>query len=139
MKMAGTVVAFLFHVVLFRKGRDKERAPRNLANAIEDDLGAAVIKFDRTLDFDQVSRKPAHIADIFQIAREDHDGKWAGHLVFTKVEEVNPLRSDFNLQNSSADACGFAYVSAGFMDRDAVGSHSSARGEQDRPPQSQGS
>src|SRR5208282_6909683 len=86
---AGAVVAAVFDVVVLGQGGNHGCAPGDLADVVEDDFRAAVIKLDRAFNFDHASGQAADIADIFQIAGEDHDGEGAGRLIFTEVKEVN--------------------------------------------------
>ena len=120
MKVAGAVVALFFHIVFFRKRRDQQTTAGDLAQAVQNDFGTAIVKFDRAFDFDHVSGEAAHVADIFQIVREDDDGKWAGHLVFTEVDEVNSSRTDFYFEHLARHAGGFSDVSAGVLDGNTV-------------------
>src|SRR5271165_3016687 len=72
---AGAVVAAVFDVVVLGQGGNHGCAPGDLADVVEDDVRAAVIKLDRAFNFDHASGQAADIADIFQIAGEDHDGE----------------------------------------------------------------
>ncbi|HYL15362.1 MAG TPA: hypothetical protein VEV41_20165, partial [Terriglobales bacterium] len=89
--------------------------------------GASVIEFDWTVNLNHAACQAADVAHIFQVMREDHDGKGTRHFVFAEVEEVDSLLADFNPQNLSRHAFGLADMTVGFVDRDAVG-----RGEDGR-------
>src|SRR5579862_7814782 len=118
---AGAVVALLFHVVIFGQRGNEGRSGGQLADAVEDDFGAPVIELDRAVNFDGLAGEAADIADVFQIGSKHDDGERAGHLIFTEVDEVNALRSDFHAYHFAGDAFGLADMLAGCRDGEAVG------------------
>lgn len=61
--------------------------PMILADASEDDFGAAVGELDGAVDFDRAAFEPANITHIFQVVREDDHEKRAGDMVFAKIEK----------------------------------------------------
>src|SRR5580658_851227 len=130
-KMAGAIVTAVFDVVVLRQGWNHGGAAGDLADAIEHDLSAAVVEFDGAVNLDGAAREAAHVADIFQAGREDHDREGAGHLLFAEVEEVNSFRADFNAQHLSGYAFGLADMLTGFVYGDAIGGVESWCGEQE--------
>ncbi len=129
---ASAVVALFFHVVVFRQWWNQGGAAGELADLLEDDFSASVVELDGTVDFDNVALEAAHIADIFQIGREDHDGEWAGSLLGAEVDEVDATGSGLNVGDFAGDALGFAYVLRGLVDGQAVGSEDGGRGEEQK-------
>ena len=95
--------------------------PSILADAAQNDFGAAIVGFDGSADFDGASRELADVADVLQIISEDKDRKRAGHLVFTKIQKVHSFRADFDSYDFSCDAFRLADMLAGFVNGDAVG------------------
>ncbi len=93
----------------------------NLTDAVQDDFRAAVVEFDGSLDFYGAAFEAADVADIFQVRREDDDGKGASHLIFTEVNEVNAFDADAHAMHGPGYAFGFADMLAGLVDGDAVG------------------
>lgn len=118
---SGAEMSAVLDVVIFGQRRDHGRAAFDLADAVENDLGAAVVHFHGAADLDGTSREAADVAHILQIIGEDHDGEGAGHLVFAEVEEVDTLIAYLDSYHASGDAFGFADVPGGFVDRNAVG------------------
>ena len=92
---------------------DHGRDPIDLADAIEDDFGAAVIDLDRSVDLDRLAGQPSHVANIFQIVREDNDGEWTRQLIFAEIEEVDALFFDSYAKDFASYAFGFSDVLAG--------------------------
>jgi hypothetical protein len=121
-EMSGAIVSSIFDVVVLEEWWDHRRSAGDLADAVEDDLGAAVVKFDGSVNFDGTAGEAADVADILQAGREDHYRERAGHLVFAEVEEMDALRTYFYFEDFSGDAFGFANVLARFVYGDAVGS-----------------
>jgi hypothetical protein len=118
---SGAVVAAVFHIVGLGERWNEGGASRDLADAAEDDLGAVVVELDGTVNFDDTAFEAADVADVFEIGREDYHREGTRHPVFAEVEEVDALDADFDAENPSADAPGFADVLAGFLNGDAVG------------------
>ena len=121
MEMSGAVVAAILDIVVLGHGWDHRRAARDLADAAENDLGAAVVEFDGTADFDDASGEAADVADILQVGGKDDHAEGAGHLVFAEIDVVDAFDSSFYAQDFSGDAFFFADVVGGFLDGDAVG------------------
>lgn len=128
--MAGAVVTAFFYIVVFRQGRDHGCAAGDLADAVEDHFGAAVVELDGSMNFDGASGEAADITDIFQAGREDYHREGTGHLVLTEVEEVDAFRTNLDSEDFSGDALGFADVLVGFVNGDAVGGVEGDRQEQ---------
>ena len=61
-----------------------------------------------------------HIANIFQAVREHHHGERAGHLIFTKVEEVDAFASHRDAMDFAGHAPGFADMMTRLFNRQAV-------------------
>lgn len=120
--MAGAVVAAVLDIVSFGEWWNQGSASADLADAVQDDFGAAIVELDQSVNFNGAAGQAAHVADILQIVGEDHDGEGACHLIFAEIEEVNAGRVDFDAQDFAGHALGFAHVLASFADGDAVGS-----------------
>ncbi len=114
-------VATILDVVTLGEWRDHRGTAFNLADAAENDLRAFVVGFEGSANFDGAAREPAYVADILQIVGEDHDRERARHLIFTEIEEVDTLDSDFHSNYFSCHAFRFADVLSGFVDGYAVG------------------
>ena len=114
-------MAAILHVVVLRKRRDHGGAAFDLADAVQDDFGAALVGFYGSADFDGAPGETADVADIFQVVGENHDRERTGHSIFTEVKEVNALVPDVDADDLPGYAFRFANVLAGFVDRDAVG------------------
>jgi len=114
-------VALLFYVVVLGKRRDHSGAIGELADAAQDDFGAAVVEFYFSVNLDQLSGQAADVADIFQVGGEDDDAERASHLVLAEVDVVDAFASSFDAEDFSGDAFVFADVVGGFLDGDAVG------------------
>lgn len=127
-KATGAVVTAVFYVIVFGQARDHCGASVDLADAVEDDLGAAVIHLYGAVDFDGAAFQAADVADVFEVVREDHDGEGAGRLIFAEVDVVD-TRSGFYVEYLAGDTLDFADVMAGFVDGDAVGGGEKRRGE----------
>jgi len=121
MDASRTVVALFFHVVVLRQGWDQGCAATDLADVVEDDFGATIVKFHRPADFDDAPGEAADIADVLQVVREDDDGERAGHLIFAEIHEVDSSCADFHAHDFARHTFGFADVLAGFADSKAVG------------------
>jgi hypothetical protein len=131
-EVSGAVVSGLFHIVVFGERRDEHRSSSNLADALEDNFGAAVVEFHGAADFNGAAGETANVTDIFQVGRKDYDGEGAGHLIFAEVEEVNAPCPDFYAQDFAGHALGFANVLARFADGEAVGGGEKRGWEHDR-------
>lgn len=116
----GTVVALLFHIVVLGQRRDQGWTAGQLADAVQDDLGASVVEFDRSVDFDGSAGEAADIAHVFEIGRKDNDREGAGHLVFAEIEKVHAASADFYSLDFPGDTFDFADVLAGVLDGKAV-------------------
>ena len=121
-KTPSAVRAAVLHVVVLGEGRDHGCTPFDLADAAQDDFGAALVGFYGSADFDGASRETADITDIFQVMGENYHHEGAGHGVFTEIQEVNTFVPDVDADNRPCDAFRFADVLAGFMKGNAVGS-----------------
>ena len=120
--MSGAIVACFFDVVFFGQRWNQGGSSSDLADAFEDDFGAAVVEFDGSADFDGAAGETADVSYILQIVGEDDYREGAGHLVFAEVEEVDAFGADFDAEDFAGHALGFAYVLSGFVDGEAVGS-----------------
>lgn len=58
---------------------------------------------------------------------KDHYGEWAGQVVFTEIEKVDPLGRNLHPDNFSSDAFGFADMLAGLMNGNTVGGGKGSR------------
>ncbi len=112
----GAVVSGFLHVVFFRQRWNERRSSGDLADALEDYFGAAVVELDGSVDFDRAAGEAAHVADISQVGREDHDREGAGELILAEVEEVDTFRSYLHADYFSNYAFRFADVMGGFVD-----------------------
>ncbi len=92
--------------------------------------GAAVVKFDSSVDFDSAAGQAANVAYIFQSRREDHDREGAGHLLFAEVKEVNSFRSHFYLEHFTGHTLDFADMCCRFANWDAIGGGEKVWGQQ---------
>src|SRR5580704_17272532 len=117
---AGAIVAWFFHIVVLRQRRDQGCAASQLADTVQDDFGAAVVKLHRAPDLDDPSCEPAHVTDVLQVGREDYDREGASGLILAEIHEVDALGADFHAHNLSRDAFIFADVPAGFAERETV-------------------
>ncbi len=124
-------MASVLDIVALGNGGNHRRAPIDLADAAENDFGAAVIFLHRSVDLDRLSNQPSHVANVLQIVLEDNDREWTRQLIFTEIEKVNALFSDFYANDFASYAFGFADVLTGIMNRKAVGSLNN-RNEQER-------
>jgi hypothetical protein len=88
-----------------------------LPEALQYDLGAAVVSFDLALNFDLLSSQLADVADTLQIARKHDDRKWANAVVFAKVEEMYAAVAELHLQNFPGDTAVGANVFLGVCKR----------------------
>lgn len=118
---SGAVVAPILDVVIFRERWDHGRAPGNLADVVEDDLRAAVVKFDGSVDFNGAPGQATDVADIFQSGLEDHHRKRAGQLILAEVQKMNSLIPNSNFQDLARNAFSFAHVLTRLVNGDAVG------------------
>ena len=87
-------MAAIFDVVVFGERRDHGGTASNLADAIQDYFGAAIVEFNGSMNFDGAAGQAADVADIFQSGGEDYYREWAGQLILAEVEEVNSFFSD---------------------------------------------
>ncbi|PYQ43176.1 MAG: hypothetical protein DMG99_07105 [Acidobacteria bacterium] len=120
MKAAGTETPSIFHIVVFGKRRDHGGAAFDLADAVQDDLRAAIVHFYRAADLDVASGEQANITHILKITGEDYDGERTGQGILAEIQEVNAFVPYLHLQDFSADAFSFADVFGGFMNGEAV-------------------
>ena len=118
---SGAVVAPILDVVIFRERWDHGRAPGDLADVVENDLGAAFVEFDGSVDFNGAPGQATDVANIFQSGSEDHHRKRAGHLIFAEVEKMNSLIPNSYFQDLARNAFRFAYVMTRLFNGDAVG------------------
>ena len=88
-----------------------------LPEALQYDLGAAVVSFDLALNFDLLSSQLADVADTLQIARKHDDGERANAEVFAEVEEMYAAVAELHLQNFPRDAAVGANVFLGVCKR----------------------
>lgn len=116
----GAKVAAVFNVVGFGEWRNHSGTAGDLADAAQNDFGAGIIEFDGAMNFDRVAGETAHITDILQIRREDHNCEGASYLILTEVEEVNAFRANFDVQHFPGDTLGLADVLVGLVNWDAV-------------------
>ena len=128
-KTSGTVVAGPFHIVFFGQWRDQHGPSRDLADALEDDFGAAVVEFDGAADFDGAAGESADVANIFQVGSEDYDREGASHVVFAEVEEVNASRADFHMQDFAGHALRFAHMLASLANGETIGGEERGGGQ----------
>ena len=119
--MSSAEVTAIFYVVIFGKRGNHGGAPRDLADTVQDDLRAAVVEFNGTVNFDGAPSQAADVADIFQSGREDYDREGAGHLILAEVEEMNALNPDSYFEDFARDALGFTHVLVRLVNGDAVG------------------
>jgi hypothetical protein len=84
-----------------------------LPEALQYDLGAAVVSFDLALNFDLLSLQLADVADTLQIARKHDDGERANAEVFAEVEEMYAAVAELHLKNFPRDAAVGANVFLG--------------------------
>src|SRR5579864_4986613 len=117
----GAEVATIFDVVILGERRDHRGAAGDLTDAIQDDLRAAIIEFDGSVNFDGATLQAPDVADIFQSGREDHHGEGAGHLVFAEVEEMDALISNSYFEDFAGNARGFTHVLDRLLYGDAIG------------------
>lgn len=120
-KTSSAVVASVFHVIILGEGWDHGGAAVDLADAAQDDFGAALVSFYGSTDFDGASGETADIADIFQVMRKNYDRERTAHDIFTEVQEVNAFVSNVDADDLPGDAFRFADVLDGFVDGNAVG------------------
>jgi hypothetical protein len=132
---AGAVFAVAFHVVLLGQGRNVGGVSAQLPEALQYDLGAAVVSFDLALNFDLLSLQLADVADTLQIARKYDDGERANTEVFSEVEEMYAAVAELHLQNFPCDAAVRANVFLGVCKRNTR--RGSGRGEGVRKDQHQ--
>jgi hypothetical protein len=92
-----------------------------LADAVQDDLGASIVEFDRTVDFDDLAYESANVANVFEIGCEDYHREWAGGLLGAEIDEVDSPGAGFHVQDFSCDAFSFADVLPGFAYGEAIG------------------
>lgn len=118
---AGAVVAAVFYVVVFGQARDHGGASVDLADAVEDDLGAAVVELNGAVDFNDAAFEAAYIADILQVRNEDDHRKRAGCMIFAEADEVDSFGAGFYVQDLTSDALRFADMLASFADGETVG------------------
>jgi hypothetical protein len=111
----------LLDVIVFGHGRDQGGSFGDLADAVEDDLGAAVIQLDRAVNLDGAAFEAADVAYIFQVARKDYDREGTRSLFATESDKVHAFGSNFHMDYASDDAFSFADVLAGCTDGEAVG------------------
>ena len=100
-----------------------------MADAAQDDFGAAVVEFYFSVNLDELPGEAADVADIFQVGREDDYAEGAGHLVLAEVDVVDAFASSFYAEDFSGDAFVFADVVGGFLDGDAVGAGEEGDGQ----------
>ena len=124
-------MASVLDIVALGNGGNHRRAPIDLADATENDFGAAVIFLHRSVDLDRLSNQPSHVANVLQIVLEDNDREWTRQLIFTEIEKVNALFSDSYANDFASYAFGFSDVLTGIMNRKAVGGLNN-RNEQER-------
>jgi hypothetical protein len=117
----GTKVATIFYVVIFGERGNHGGVPGNLADTVQYDLRAPVVKFNGSVNFDAATLQAPYVADIFQSGREDDDRKGTGHLIFAEVEEMDAFIPDSYFEDFARDAFGFTHVLASFVNRNAVG------------------
>jgi len=115
------VVAAVLDIVGLGHRRDHGSSAGDLTNAVENNLWSPVVEFDRTVDFDDAACQTPHIANIFQIVRENHDRERARHLIFAEVEKVNACGTHSNAQDFAGHAPGFADMLTGFSYGNAIG------------------
>jgi hypothetical protein len=118
---ARAVVALFFYVVVLGQGRDHGGTVGELADAAQDNFGAAVVEFYFSVNLNELSGEAADVADIFQVGGEDDHAEGASHLVLAEVDVVDAFDSSLDAEDFSGDAFVFADVVGGFLDGDAVG------------------
>ncbi len=124
-------MAAVFHVVGFREGRNHRRAASDLADAIQNDLRAPIIKFHGSANFDGATGQAAHVSNIFQVMFENYDREWTRQLIFAEIEEVNALHADFHAHDFSSHTTSLACVPTGLLNRNAIGGAQPGNGEKD--------
>jgi hypothetical protein len=123
-------VAAVFDIVVFGQWRNHRSASGDLADAVEDDFGAAVVDLDGSVNFDGAALQAANVANIFQAGRKDHDCEGAGNLIFTEVKEMNSLRTYFYFEDFPGNALGLADVLSRLVNGNAIGRVESYREEE---------
>jgi len=129
--MPGTEVATILDIVILGQWRDHGCAAGDLANAVQDDLRASVVEFHGAVNLDRSTCQASDVSNVFQAGRKDHNCEGAGHLVFTKLEEVDSLGSNFDPEDLSGDATGFADMLIRFVNGDAIGGAEAGGDEQE--------
>ncbi|HVI77908.1 MAG TPA: hypothetical protein VM715_07060, partial [Candidatus Acidoferrum sp.] len=110
----------VFDVVGFGQWGDHPRATFDLADAAENDLGPAVVKLQRSADFNLSASEALDITNILQVVREDDHSEWARDLVFAKVKEVHTLGADFYAYNFAGHTLSLANMLTRFVNRQAI-------------------
>ncbi len=72
------------------------------------------------MNLDDLPLETPDIAYILKVSREDHDGKWASHLIRAEIHKVHAFRADFHPQDFTGYALGLSDVAARLADGDAV-------------------
>ena len=91
-----------------------------MADAVQDDFGATVVEFYWAVNLDDLPLEVPNIANILKVSREDHDGKWARHLIRAEIHEVHAFRADFHPQDFAGYALSLSDVATCLADSDAI-------------------
>ena len=108
-------------IVFLGQGRDFGCVSAELAEMGQNDLGAAIVFLDLTLDFDLPALELAEVADLFHVAGEDDDRERSNPVVLAEIEEMDASVALLDAENFARDAAGRAYVVPGVRERDAGG------------------
>src|SRR5580704_9803275 len=98
------VMPLLLHIVVLRQRWDERRPTSQLADPVQNDLGAPVVELDRTADLNHPSGQPPHVTYVFQVARKHHDREWTSQLLRAEVHEMHALGANFHAQHFSHHA-----------------------------------
>ena len=83
------------------------------------------------MNLDHAAFESPHVADVFQIMREDHHAEGTSRLVFAKIEIPNSFDANLHPHHFTADTLRFPHMLAGFANWDAVGSADAGCNEQE--------
>jgi len=125
-------VALLLHVVILRKGRNARSFAAELSRLLQHNLRPAIVFLHRAVNFHHSALQLPHIADAFQITRENYGREGAQPVIFTEIEVVHSSHALFDAHNSADYSACLTHVLPGLVKGDALGKNQRRRKQCDQ-------
>lgn len=125
-ELSGTIFASPLDIVVLWQRRNEHGVFAELPWMTKNNLRAAVVFLNRSVDFNRSTFELANISDMLEIVCEYHNRERAGVEIFAEIEEGNPFAALFDVKNGAPNTLGRTNVLV------SVGKGDTIRGSQTR-------